>query len=68
MSSDQQRPTEDVEGHTFRHGQDPEATDEERAVGDDTEGHTFKHGQDPEAVDEDQVGDDTEGHSGHARV
>jgi hypothetical protein len=58
MAGSEQRPTDDIEGHGFRHGQDAEAADEDE-VGDDTEGHMAKgRGQRIEA------GDDVEGHSG----
>jgi hypothetical protein len=63
MAGNQERPTEDVEGHGLKGHQDAEAADDRGGrIPDDTEGH--RHLQDAEAVDEDQVGDDTEGHSG----
>ena len=68
MAGSEQRPTDEVEGHGYKLGQDTEAVDEDRGgrIPDDAEGHGGGRwgGQDTEAVDEDQVGDDTEGHSG----
>jgi len=57
MASNQQRPTDDTEGHVYRWGQDTAAVDEHQ-VGDDVEGHSAKIrlGQRTEA------GDEVEGH------
>ena len=53
-------PIDDVQGHAWRHGQDPEAVDEDQVAG-DTQGHSAKTNHlDPEAAD------DTEGHSARA--
>ncbi|HSO51374.1 MAG TPA: hypothetical protein VL330_01235 [Actinomycetes bacterium] len=68
MAGNEQRPTDDVEAHRYRWGQDTEAVDEDQ-VADDTEGHMPKRwgggGQDTEATDEDEAGggDDTGGHA-----
>ena len=63
MAGSEQRPTDDVEGHIRRFGQDTEADDDRgNRVPDDTEGHGYRWGQDTEAVDEDQANDDTQGH------
>jgi hypothetical protein len=62
MASNQQRPTDDVEGHV-RARQDTETVDDRGSrLPDDVEGHIKRIGQDTEAVDEDQAGDDTQGH------
>ena len=62
MAGNEQRPTDDVEGHG-RNYQDPEAIDDRGVrVPDDTEGHGWRFSQDTEAVNEEQVGDDVEGH------
>jgi hypothetical protein len=68
MAGNQERPTDDAEGHTWHHAQDTEAVDGDRGgrIPDDVEGHGLRLS--PEAVDEGQAGDDTEGHSGHARI
>ena len=66
MAGNEQRPTDDVEAHRYRWGQDTEAVDEDQ-VADDTEGHASKVrlDQDTEATDEDEAGggDDTGGHA-----
>ena len=66
MAGNQQRPTDDVEGHG-RYWQDPEATDDRGVrVPDDTEGHFVRAKHDTEAVDDDRgsrIPDDTEGHT-----
>ena len=59
MTSNEQRPSDDVEGH-IRYSQDTEAVDEDQ--GGDVEGHAYRWVQDTQAVDEDQASDDTEGH------
>ena len=73
MTSEQQGPTDEVEGHGLRlpPDDDPAAgggDDRGKRYPDDTEGHTARvNRMDAEAVDEDQD-DDTGGHSGHARI
>ena len=64
MAGNEQRPSDDVEGHSWRSpSQDTEAIDQDRGTSnpDDTEGHGRSY-QDTEAVGEDQVADDTQGH------
>jgi hypothetical protein len=64
MAGNEQRPTDDVEGHGNRFPED-QTTGDDRGLRqpDDTEGHAWRWSQDTEAVDEDQAGgDDTEGH------
>jgi hypothetical protein len=64
MAGSEQRPTDDVEGHGFRHAQDTEAADDDRGKRnpDDVEGHMPLRRLDTQAVDEDQVADDVAGH------
>jgi hypothetical protein len=66
MAGNQQRPTDDVEGH-IRYSQDTEAVDQDRGTRnpDDTEGHGRSY-QDTEAVGDDRglrQPDDVEGHA-----
>jgi hypothetical protein len=63
MVGNEQRPTDDVEGHVKRFHQDTEAVGEDQ-VADDTEGHG-RYAQDTEAGDDRGLRqpDDTEGHA-----
>jgi hypothetical protein len=63
MAGSEPGPTDEVEGHGFRYGQDTEGVDEDRGgrIPDDAEGHGLR--LPPEAVDEGQAGDDTAGHA-----
>ena len=64
MAGNEQRPTDDVEGHGVKRPEDETAGDDRGTrYPDDTEGHIYRRpSQDPEAVDEDQAGDAVEGH------
>ena len=67
MAGSEQGPTDEVEGHTFKHAQDTEAVDDDRGhrLPDDTEGHAIRRAtQDAEATDDrgTRNPDDVEGH------
>jgi hypothetical protein len=67
MAGNQERPTDDVEGHGYKPPEDETAGDDRGTrFPDDTEGHAIRRAvQDAEAVAEDRGGrfpDDTEGH------
>jgi hypothetical protein len=69
MAGNEQRPTDDVQGHSRRSpSQDTEAIDQDRGTSnpDDTEGHAWRGWQDTEAVEDDRgsrLPDDVEGHA-----
>jgi hypothetical protein len=72
MTSGEQGPTDDVEGHAWRHGQDTEAVDDDRGhkVPDDAEGHGLRLPPEDETAGggDDRGGripDDTGGHGWH---
>ena len=80
MTGNEQRPTEDVEGHGPRFPED-ETTGDDRGIGrpdteavddpgfrppDDTEGHGYRYGQDTEADDEGLGGRLPDDTEGHA--